>query len=130
MPLVAVEGNSKLCSIANDSVPALGVNDENMLRRYVYMSFFSDHTYPFSFFYTLVVLERGYMCVSYVFCCDRSVEAGQVHVFDEISKDGSHSNNASAFLRISLACSQMRQQATEASRKLVRFLITTRDVVP
>ena len=38
MPLVAVEGNSKLCSIANYSVPALGVNDENMLRRYVYIS--------------------------------------------------------------------------------------------
>ena len=53
------ENDFKLCSISNDSVPALGVNDENMLRRYVYMfrtSFFSDHKYPFSFFYTLLVL--------------------------------------------------------------------------
>ena len=87
MPLVAVEGNSKLCSIANDSVPALGVNDENMLRRYVYMfrtSLFSDHTYSFSFFYTFVVLERihGVCHMSFIAC---SVEAGRVHVFDDVS---------------------------------------------
>ena len=47
-----------------------------------------------------------------------------------VCEAGSHSNNASAILCISLACSQMQQQATEASRKLVRFLIMTRDVVP
>ena len=47
-------------------------------------SLFSDHTYPFSFFYTFVVLERihGVCHMSFIAC---SVEAGRVHVFDDLS---------------------------------------------